>query len=41
MTTFTSRTPEGMFNYLLVAMLLLAAFFGVVFWLAATGVLQP
>jgi formate hydrogenlyase subunit 3/multisubunit Na+/H+ antiporter MnhD subunit len=41
MTEFTTRTPEGVFNYLLVGFLLMAAVFGVIFWLAGTGVLQP
>ncbi|MFB6154780.1 MAG: hypothetical protein ABEJ22_02725 [Haloferacaceae archaeon] len=41
MSVFSSRTPEGLFNYLLAALLLLAAFFGVVFWLTATGAIQP
>ena len=41
MSTFDSTTPEGVFNYLVVAMLVLAIFFGVVFWLSSTGALQP
>lgn len=39
MVAFDSTTPEGLFNYLLVAFMLLASFFGLVFWLGATGAL--
>jgi len=41
MSTFDSTTPEGVLNYLIVSMLVLALFFGVIFWLSSTGALQP